>query len=147
MNLSRLAMLAIASGALITACSKTDQVTTVTPQSSPASSPAVQATPDEFATVRTTFAKECAVCHGDTGEGKTAMIEGKKIKAPSLRTGHALNHSDADFVKQITKGGDGMPAFEKKLTPKQIDDMVRFIRKEFQGGNQPSTKAPVKPAH
>ena len=146
MNLSRLAMLAIASGALITACSKTDQVATVTPQSSPVSSPAVQATPDEFAAARATFAKECAVCHGDTGEGKTAMIEGKKIKAPSLRTGHALHHPDADFVKQITKGGDGMPAFEKKLSPKQIDDMVRFIRKEFQGGNQPQAKPAAKPS-
>jgi mono/diheme cytochrome c family protein len=140
MNLSRLAMIAIASGALITACSNTDQVTTVTPQSSPVASPAVQATPDEFAAARATFAKECAVCHGDTGEGKTAVIEGKKIKAPPLRTGHALKHSDVDFVKQISKGGDGMPAFEKKMTPKEIEDMVRFIRKEFQGGNQPTAK-------
>src|SRR5882762_3209947 len=133
MKLSRLAIIAIASAVYAVGCSKTDQVTTVTPQSSPV----VQATPDEFAAVRAIYAKECAVCHGDTGEGKTAIIEGKKIKAPSLRSGHALNHSDADFVKQISKGGDGMPAFEKKLTPKQIDEMVRFIRKEFQGGNQP----------
>ncbi|MCU1263690.1 MAG: hypothetical protein JWM21_8 [Acidobacteria bacterium] len=140
MSLSRLAIVAIAGGMLLTACAgNTEIVTTVRP--SPTQAPAAASpTPDEFAIVRASYAKDCAVCHGDTGEGKTAVIEGKKIKAPSLRTGHALNHSDADFVKQIAKGGDGMPAFEKKLTPKDIDGMVHFIRKEFQAGNQPAAK-------
>lgn len=146
MKLSRLAIIAVASVVYAVGCEKTEPVTTVTPQSSPVASPTVQATLDEFAAVRLTYSKDCAVCHGDTGEGKTATIEGKKIKAPSLRTGHALTHSDADFVKQINKGGDGMPAFEKKMTPKDIDDIVRFIRKEFQGGNQPQAKPTAKPA-
>ena len=132
MNLSRLTIIAIASAALMSACNKPDRVTSVTPQptqSATAPSPA----PDEFAAVRPIFVKHCVVCHGDTGEGKTVEVEGKKIKAPSLRTGHALKHSDEDFIKQISKGGDGMPAFEKKLTPKEIQEMVGFIRKEFQG--------------
>lgn len=145
MSLSRLAIIAIASGVLVTACSKTEPVSTVTPQATQ-SAAAPSPTPDELAAARAIYAKDCAVCHGDTGEGKTVEFEGKKIKAPSLRTGHALKHSDDDFVKQIVKGGDGMPAFEKKLTPKQIDDLVRFIRKEFQAGNQPSAKPTVKPA-
>jgi mono/diheme cytochrome c family protein len=136
MNLSRLAIIAIASGTLITGCGKSEPVTTVTPQSATAAS----GTPDEFAAARATFVKDCAVCHGDTGEGKTAEIEGKKIKAPALRTGNALKHSDADFVKQIAKGGEGMPAFEKKMTPKEIDDLVQFIRKEFQGGKRSAAK-------
>jgi mono/diheme cytochrome c family protein len=116
--------------ALFGACNKTSEVTNG-PKSSP--SAAATATPDEFAAARKIFAKDCANCHGDTGEGKTAVIDGQKIKAPSLRTGHALNHPDQDFVKQIVKGGDGMPAFGNKLSAKEIDDMVRFIRKEFQG--------------
>jgi mono/diheme cytochrome c family protein len=37
-------------------------------------------------------------------------------------------------VKQITKGGDGMPAFEKKLTPDQMNDLIKMIRQEFQNG-------------
>lgn len=137
MSLSRLAIIALASGVLATACSTTEPVSTVTPQPTQ-SAAAVSPSPDEFAATRAIYTKDCAVCHGDTGEGKTAEFEGKKIKAPSLRTGHPLKHSDEDFVKQIVKGGDGMPAFEKKLTPKEIDDLVRFIRKEFQGGNKPS---------
>jgi mono/diheme cytochrome c family protein len=143
MSPSRLAIIAL-SCALVTACAKTESVTPVTPQ--PTQSAAASPAPDEFATVRMIYTKDCAVCHGDTGEGKTTEFEGKKIKAPPLRSGHALKHSDQDFVRQITGGGDGMPAFEKKMTPKEIDEMVRFIRKEFQGGNQPATRAPAKPA-
>jgi len=142
MNFSRLGLTVISVALFAIACSKTDQVNTgITPASS-AASPAATATPDEFAAARLTYTKRCAVCHGDTGEGKTAEIEGKKIKAPSLRTGHALNHPDADFVKQIKKGGDGMPAFADKLSAREIDDMVRFIRHDFQGGNKP-TASPV----
>lgn len=138
MSLSRLAIIALASGVLI-ACAGADPVKT--PKPSPTQSgAAVSPTPDEFATVRATYAKDCAVCHGDNGEGKTVEIEGKKIKAPSLATGHALNHSDVDFVKQIAKGGDGMPAFEKKMSPKEIDEMVRFIRSVFQGGKRAVSK-------
>lgn len=133
MNLSRLALIPIAVALFTVACNRTDQVNSVAPKPAQAVSPGTNATPDAFAATRATFAKHCASCHGDTGQGKTVEVEGKRIKAPSLRTGHALTHPDADFIKQINKGGDGMPAFAAKLSPKEIDDMVRFIRHDFQG--------------
>jgi len=40
--------------------------------------------------------------------------DGTKLKVPSFQDGRALRHPDSDYLKQITKGGDGMPAFEKK---------------------------------
>jgi len=64
MRLSQLAMIAIASSVLATACSKSEPATGVTPrptQSVAAASP----TPDEFAKARSIYAKDCAVCHGD----------------------------------------------------------------------------------
>ncbi len=70
--------------------------------------------------------------------------EGKKLKVPSLCTGHALSHPDTELVKQITKGGDGMPAFNEKLSAPEINDMVRFIRKQFQGGQKPEMKPGMK---
>jgi mono/diheme cytochrome c family protein len=118
-------------GLALIACNKEQPVSNVPQPTQSAAAPSP--TPDEFAAVRATYAKECAVCHGDKGEGKTVEVQGKKIKAPSLRTGHALKHSDKDFVAQIRDGGDGMPAFEKKMTPQEITEMVKFIRKEFQG--------------
>ena len=89
-------------------------------------------TPDEFASTRPIFKEDCAKCHGDNGDGGPVTIDGKKLRVPSFKSGHALKHSDQDFVDQIVTGGDGMPAFKGKLDPKQINDFVRFIRKEFQ---------------
>jgi len=54
------------------------------------------------------------------------------LKVPSLREGRAVRHGDDEFTKQITKGGDGMPAFDQKLTTDQMNDLIKMIRKEFQ---------------
>lgn len=113
-------------------CEKSE--TAPMPNSDVSSAPKVAPTPDEFAPAREIFAKDCKVCHGDTGQGGPVKLEdGTRLKVPSLREGHALKHPDADFVKQITKGGDGMPAFREKLKPEEIESLVRFIRHEFQG--------------
>ena len=99
------------------------------------SSPVASAitTPDEFAAVRTTYKGHCSECHGDTGDGGKVKVEGKQLKVPSFKIGHALKHSDEDFVEQVREGGDGMPAFKDKLKPNEITDLIRFIRTEFQG--------------
>jgi mono/diheme cytochrome c family protein len=102
-----------------------------------------KSTPDEFAATRVLYEKNCKLCHGANGEGGPVKLEdGTKLKVPSLREGHALKHTDAEFAKQITKGGDGMPGFGEKLKPEEINDTVRFIRKEFQGGASPAKPAP-----
>jgi mono/diheme cytochrome c family protein len=123
---------------LITGCNKT-----ATSPFANTQAPAT-ATPDQFAAARVTFDKNCKSCHGETGKGGPVKLEdGTKLKVPSLCEGHALRHPDSDFVKQITKGGDGMPAFGDKLKPDEINDCVRFIRHEFQGGMMPPAE-PVK---
>lgn len=100
-----------------------------------------QSTPDEFAAVRTIYGKDCKECHGQTGEGGPVKLDdGTKLKVPTLRAGHALRHTDAEFVKQITKGGDGMPAFADKLKSEEINDLIKFIRREFQAGATPPVK-------
>lgn len=116
------------------ACSKPETVTTN--QSAPvvAASPATKAdaTPDEFAFARAAFQKNCAGCHGEDGTGGEKTIDGKKTNVPSFHEGHALEHADEDFVKQIMNGGDGMPPFKDKMSPEQINEMVRFVRKVIQ---------------
>lgn len=98
-------------------------------------------TPDQFARARGLFEKDCQSCHGSNGAGGPVKLEdGTKLKVPSLREGHATRHPDSDFVKQITKGGDGMPAFEKKLTTEETSDLIRFIRHEFQAVAAPAVK-------
>jgi mono/diheme cytochrome c family protein len=134
MKSARICLITLAIALFAIACGNSNTVTTN--QSQPAAASPVAkatATPDEFAAARASYAKHCSVCHGDDGKGGLVKVEDKKLKVPSLREGHALHHPDADFVKQITNGGGGMPKFKDKLSPEETSAMVRFIRHEFQG--------------
>ena len=123
---------------LTTAC-KTNQTSATSNAGN--SHPAASSSPDQFATARPIYEKECKSCHGPTGAGGPVKLEdGSKLKVPSLREGRAVRHGDDEFTKQITKGGDGMPAFDKKLTPDQMNDLIKMIRKEFQAGATPAAK-------
>ena len=133
MKLVTLTLLCVAM-VLTTACSQTTPVTTNQTAPTVAVSPAPQSTAptDEFAVARATFQKNCVGCHGEDGQGGRKTIDGKTIKVPSFHEGHALKHSDADFVKQIMNGDDEMPAFKDKLSPEEVNELVRFIRKVVQ---------------
>jgi Cu(I)/Ag(I) efflux system periplasmic protein CusF len=71
------------------------------------------------------YKANCAECHGGTGEGAEKGI--------SLLKGHALKHSENDYIEQVTNGeGKKMPAFKDKLSAEQIAAVVKFIREELQ---------------
>jgi mono/diheme cytochrome c family protein len=146
MNRKSFAVMTAALLLLLMAACQTDK-TVNTPTANKTQAPAAS-TPDQFAPMRASYEKNCKLCHGANGEGGPVKLEdGTKLKVPSLREGHALKHPDSDFVKQITKGGDGMPAFGEKLKPEEISDLIRFIRHEFQGGVMPMAepmKSPMK---
>ena len=116
---------------LMSSCTKAENPGT--PSSTPTPAAKATATPDEFASARASFAKHCVACHGAEGEGGVKTVDNKKLKVPNFSTGHALKHTDEDFVEQIMKGGDGMPEFKDKLSPDEINLLVRFVRHEFQG--------------
>jgi mono/diheme cytochrome c family protein len=118
---------------VISSCSQTGN-SNVTNAPAASASQAATATPDEFASARAIYAKECSSCHGVEGKGGLVKTtEGTKLKVPSLIEGHALKHDDDDYVDQIENGGDGMPKFKDKLKADEINAMVRFVRHEFQG--------------
>ena len=131
----RLTLLCALAALLTFACTEatpqTNSTTTPTAMASPAA--AATATPDEFAAARANYKKNCESCHGEKAEGGIVKVDNKKLKVPSLKTAHAIHHPDADLVKKINTGGDGMPAFKDKLKPEEIQELVRLIRKEFQG--------------
>ncbi len=137
----KLALVAIAVALFALACNNTtntNQPSGANTGPSPAASARTNAqsspTPaDEFAQIRLVYAENCTVCHGAKGDGGTVTIQGKKLKVPSLKEGHALNHTAEQLAKQISSGGDGMPAFKGRLSDEQITGLVAFIRKEFQG--------------
>jgi mono/diheme cytochrome c family protein len=151
MKIIKLALLITAAMFSVVACDNTTNTNqtagtnTTTPAASPTAAPNTPApTPaDEFAALRPVYAEHCARCHKIDGEGGTAEVLGKKLKVPSLKRGHALNHSDAELAKKISEGEEAMPAFKDKLSQEQIDGLVRLIRKEFQSGAKDEKQPPA----
>lgn len=122
--------------ALVMCACSNQPATNIETKASPAATATV--TPDAFAGVRGIYAKDCQNCHGVDGVGGPVKLEdGKTLKVPTFRAGHALRHADSDFRRQVMEGGDGMPAFKDKLSSQQIDELIRMIRQEFQPGHTP----------
>jgi len=83
------------------------------------------------------YKTNCTECHGGLGEGAP--------KGVSLLKGHALNHSEKEYVEQVTNGeGKKMPAFKDKLSAEQISSVVKFVREELQKDITPEERAKYK---
>ena len=133
MKLVALALTCIAIALVATACTETVTPTnTPTATASPAA-PAPTTPPDPLAAARANYAKNCEACHGPEGVGGLVKVEDKQIKVASLKSPSALKHTDEQLARVITNGEEAMPAFKDKLTQAEITDLVRFVRKEFQG--------------
>ena len=127
-----LALTCIAIALVAFACTET---ATPTNTSAPvaAASPTPTASVDPLATARANYTKNCEPCHGPQGVGGLVKVEDKQIKVASLKSDHAMKHTDEQLAKTITNGEEAMPAFKSKLTQAEIQDLVKFVRKEFQG--------------
>ena len=67
------------------------------------------------------------VVHTVTGEDGTAQTtKGRQLKARNFTDAEwQADKTDADLVKTVTEGKDDMPPFGKKLTPEQIQSLVK----------------------
>ncbi len=135
MKLISLALTCVAIALVVSACTETATPTNTNTSRTAASpaAPAATATPDPLATARANFGKHCEGCHGPNAEGGLVKVDNKQIKVPSLKSEHALKHTDDQITKMITNGEEEMPPFKDKMTQAEIADLVKFVRKEFQG--------------
>ena len=135
MKLILLALLCVAIALVAFACTETPTTTNTNTSRAAASpaAPAATATPDPLAGARANFTKNCEPCHGANGEGGLVKVDNKQIKVPSLKSDHAIKHTDDQIAKMITNGEEAMPSFKDKMSQAEIADMVKFVRAHFQG--------------
>jgi mono/diheme cytochrome c family protein len=134
MKLISLALTCVAIALLSIACTETATPTnTNTSRAATPAPPTPSPSVDPIAVARANYAKNCEACHGENGTGGLVKVENKQIKVASLKSDHAIKHTDDQLAKVITTGEEEMPAFKDKLSQQEITDLVRFIRKEFQG--------------
>ena len=76
---------------------------------------------------KTTFDAQCAKCHGKDGRAHTTR--GRLSHARDLTNAGWQNEvSDERLFNSINKGKGKMPAYGKKLSDDQIDELVRYVR-------------------
>ena len=78
---------------------------------------------------RATFGAQCAACHGKDGRGKT--LRGRRAHARDLTEASWQNEvTDERLFNSINNGrGKKMPAYGKKLSENQIDELVQYVRR------------------
>src|SRR5262249_51572899 len=81
------------------------------------------------------YERNCALCHGPTGQADGPAAAALPIKPPPLTARRVLNGLTDDFLVQIVRDGAGsvglapqMPAFGRQLTEKEIRDVVAYVR-------------------
>jgi cytochrome c553 len=76
---------------------------------------------------REVYAQNCARCHGADGRGDTDL--GRTFDVINIADGDwQKKHSNAKIFRKIARGGGGMPAFAKKLSPQEINALVAYVR-------------------
>jgi mono/diheme cytochrome c family protein len=72
------------------------------------------------------YKSRCAACHGAHGMGDTMI--GNNLKIRNLASDEVQKRSDDELFNIISKGRNRMPAFDRKLSPDQIRELVKHIR-------------------
>ena len=151
MKLFKLAFVSLAVLSFSVACNNAPTNQTANTNARGASTPTAASTPastpDELADARSTYKNVCARCHKEDGTGGPFKLEdGSTLKVPNFHDERVAKRTDAQMVKQIQNGGEGMPRFKDKLDQQKIDALVRLIRHDFQGQAAAPGGATVSPA-
>ena len=74
------------------------------------------------------FNSKCASCHGKDGHARS--LHGKHEHARDLTSAEWQDSvSDERIYNSISNGKGKMPAFKKKLSDSQIDELVNYVRR------------------
>jgi mono/diheme cytochrome c family protein len=111
--------------------------TTTPPATSPAAaSPApvkkenpVKSSPEVLAAAKKVFGYDCAMCHGESGNGKGDLVESMSLKMKDWHDPAALSGiSDGDIYDLIVKGKDKMVGEGDRLAPAKVWGLVHYVR-------------------
>lgn len=113
--------------------------TTTPPATSPAAaSPAtapvkkdnpVKSSPEVLAAAKKVFGYDCAMCHGESGNGKGDLVESMSLKMKDWHDPTVLSGiSDGDIYDLIVKGKDKMVGEGDRLTPAKVWGLVHYVR-------------------
>ena len=135
-QLSVATLFAVALAALLCA---TPQQTAAAQATNPA-----KPTSDALAKAKSIYQIDCAMCHGDTGDGKTDLATGMSLVIPDWTNPATLaSKSDKELFDQIRAGKDKMPPEDPGRAK---DDDVRNLILYIRGLSKGAAAVPVAAA-
>ena len=93
------------------------------------------------------YARDCALCHGDNGNGKTDLAKDMQLTLLDWTDPKSLaNRTDKDLFHGIRIGKDKMPPEEEgRAKDSEVWNLIIYIR-GFSKGQPAAAPAPVAPA-
>jgi hypothetical protein len=75
------------------------------------------------------FVSQCAMCHGDKGDGKGDLAVEMKLNLPDFTKADALKkYTDGEIYTIIGKGNEVMPSQDKRIKDVHRWEVVNFLR-------------------
>jgi mono/diheme cytochrome c family protein len=89
------------------------------------------------------YAVDCALCHGDNGNGQTDLAKSMELKLLDWTDPKALSDkSDQDLFDVIRKGKDKMPSEDpNRAKDDEIKSLVQYIRQFSKNGPAPAASS------
>lgn len=100
------------------------------PSHAGASNP-VKSTPESLAKAKGLYQIDCAMCHGDNGNGQTDLAKSMSLNMPDFTNGKATSaKADGDLFDIIRNGKDKMPPEAAgRANDNMVWNLIIYIRK------------------
>jgi mono/diheme cytochrome c family protein len=120
------------------------QPQTVAPQAAGASRNPVKPTPESQSKAKTRYTIDCAMCHGDNGNGKTDLATSMGLTLGDWTNPATLtSKEDSELFNVIRNGKDKMPSEPAgRADDNQVWNLIIYIRSL----SKPGAPAPAAPA-
>jgi cytochrome c5 len=95
-----------------------------------------------------TYGVDCAVCHGDNGNGKTDLARDMSLTLDDWTNPASLGaKTDKQLFDTIRNGKDKMPAEgDSRASNNEVEALIYYIRSFSKGKGAPADTAPAAPA-
>jgi mono/diheme cytochrome c family protein len=125
------ASLFVLSPALVRAGGSQDAAAQAPAASHAGASNPVKPTPETQAKAKNLYAIDCAMCHGDNGNGQTDLTKSMSLNMVDFADGKAMSaKTDGDLFDIIRNGKDKMPPeAEGRASDTMVWNLIIYIRK------------------
>jgi mono/diheme cytochrome c family protein len=108
-------------------------------ESAPAPAAKARISPELQAKAKKLYELDCAMCHGDKGDGKTDIAKSMNVTLDDWSEGKALaGKSDDALFDTIRKGKGNMPAeAESRANDALVRNLIHYIRGLSKGSAEP----------